>query len=152
MRYWLNLNKNKESSFYGFDTFEGLPEPFDRIKFTDPIGTFTNDGGIPEIDDERVCFIKGLFQDTLQNFLLQFNPINPIIINNDSDLYTSTLFLLTKLDSILCNGAIIIFDEFFCSSHEFQAFYDYSQSYQKKYKIVASTHEDPPVRVAIQFL
>jgi len=137
--YWLDLNKNKTSSFFGFDTFEGLPEPFDRIRHTDEAGHFSTSGVFPHTDDKRVKFIKGLFQDTLTDFLDNFTPKNRLVVHNDSDLYTSSLFLLAKLDSLLSPGSILIFDEFFCSSHEFQAFYDYSSSHNRSYKVLAAT-------------
>ena len=154
LMYWLNLNKNNQSKFYGFDTFEGLPEPFDRIKHTDPIGAFSNNGEYPKIDDDRVRFVKGLFQDTLQTFLSTYSPNNRLIVHNDSDLYSSSLYLLTRLNDFLITGSIIIFDEFFCSSHEFQAFYDYTISYRRSYEVLASS---PTVKrrftqVALQFL
>ena len=139
LMYWLNLNKNNESDFYGFDTFRGLPEPFDRIRYTDQIGEFNNDGEHPIIDDDRVCFITGLFQDTLPTFLQTYSPNNQLIIHNDSDLYSSSLYLLTRLNDFIIAGSIIIFDEFFCSSHEFQAFFDYSKSYQRSYEVLAAT-------------
>ena len=69
LKYWVNLNKNVQSKFYGFDTFEGLPEPFDRLRHTDPIGEFSNKGEQPKINDERVSYVKGLFQNTLKNFV-----------------------------------------------------------------------------------
>ena len=149
---WSELNNCKNSRFFGFDTFEGLPEDWDRIKHTDPAGHFDTKGILPKTSDPRIKFIKGLFQNTLNNFLDSYKPNNRIIIHNDSDLYTSSLFLLTTLDEFLKNGTIIIFDEFFCASHEFQAFYDYINSYKKKYNLVACTKENPPVQVAIEFL
>ena len=154
LMYWLNLNKNNQSKFYGFDTFEGLPEPFDRIKHTDPIGEFSNDGEYPKIEDDRVRFVKGLFQDTLQTFLSTYTPNNRLIVHNDSDLYSSSLYLLTRLNDFLITGSIIIFDEFFFSSHEFQAFYDYTISYRRSYEVLASspTEKRRFTQVAIQFL
>jgi hypothetical protein len=67
---------------------------------------------------------------------------NHLIIHNDSDLYSSSLYLLTRLNEILKPGSIIIFDEFSCSSHEFQAFYDYCKSYKRSYEVVAATCYD----------
>ena len=69
--------------------------------------------------------------------------------NNDSDLYSSTLYCLTMLDKFLVDGAILIFDEFYSSSHEFQAFIDYTRAYQKQYKVLASVGKDPYIQVVI---
>ena len=148
---WAEINDNDSSVFFGFDTFEGLPEPFDRIRYTDPVGQFSAEGNFPKTDDVRVEFIKGLFQDTLTDFLSNYQPQNRLIIHNDSDLYTSSLFILTSLNSILRPGTILIFDEFFCSSHEFQAFYDYVASYRKSFSVLAATQHGTKryVQVAI---
>lgn len=139
INYWSKINTNKKSRFFGFDTFEGLHEPFDRIRYTDPVGTFSNNGEVPNLCDRRVQFIKGLFQDSLLCFLDEFIPENRLIVHNDSDLYTSSLYLLTSLDRLFKPGSICVFDEFFCSSHEFQAFYDYTTSFRRKYSVLAAT-------------
>jgi len=47
------------------------------------------------------AFIKGMFQDTLDNFLTDFTPREKFVVHNDSDLYSSTLFTLVKLHRIL---------------------------------------------------
>jgi len=66
IRSWSGLNAHPESRFVGFDTFEGLPEDWGSDH---PKGTFTTQGQTPSIDDTRVSFIKGLFQQTLKPFL-----------------------------------------------------------------------------------
>ncbi len=139
LMYWLNLNKNNQSKFYGFDTIEGLPVPIDRIKHTDPIGASSNNREYPKIEDDRVRFVKGLFQDTLQTFLSTYSPNSRLIVHNDSDLYSSSLYLLTRLNDFLITGSIIIFDKFYSSSHKFQAFYDYTISYRRSYEVLASS-------------
>ncbi len=99
-----------------------------------------------------------MFQDTLPNFVEEFvMDERRIVIHNDSDLYSSSLFLLTKLDQKIISpekGAIVIFDEFFSSSHEFKAFYDWSHSYNRSYKVIACvpSNDDIYTQVAIQIL
>ena len=60
------LLRHPESHLHGFDSFEGLPESWagmDRGK-----GYFSTNGVIPQIDDARVRFFKGLvFKITLLN-------------------------------------------------------------------------------------
>ena len=63
--WMVEKNKNPDSRFYGFDTFEGLPEDWGHYKAGD-MGT---DSQFPDIKDSRVKFVKGLFQDTLPDFL-----------------------------------------------------------------------------------
>ena len=50
--------------FYGFDSFMGLPE---RWQMHD-VGAFSNKGNPPRIDDERVSFVKGWFQNSVPPF------------------------------------------------------------------------------------
>ena len=110
---WRIYNKNSESRFYGFDSFEGLPDDW---KYSYGLemkkGKFDVKGSIPKIDDSRVSFIKGYFQETLPRFLETFNSNNRLIIHCDADLYSSTLFVLASMNKIIIPGTIIIFDEF----------------------------------------
>lgn len=79
-----------------------------------------------------------MFQESLPNFLKHFSPKNRLVIHIDSDLYTSSLFLLTKLNDVMVPGTIVIFDEFGDVQHEFRAFFDYVTSYQRKYRVVSA--------------
>jgi hypothetical protein len=131
--YWADKKKEPESRFYGFDTFTGLPEHWNKYFGK---GCFNTDGSVPDTIDKRVNFLKGMFQDTLPGFLKTFLPKNRLVIHNDSDLYTSSLFLLTKLNEVMRPGTIVIFDEFGDVQHEFRAFFDYTTSYQRRYRVV----------------
>ena len=128
MRSWLGLNAHPESRFYGFDTFTGLPEEWNYFGK----GAFSAGGKVPDIADPRVEFIAGLFQDTLPGFLQTFTPRTRLVINNDSDLYSSTLYTLTMLHSRLVPGSIVIFDEFSSPLHEFRALHDYLGAYNRR--------------------
>lgn len=133
IRNWVDINKHKDSTFDGFDTFTGLPEDWG----SHGAGTFDVDGNLPDINDERLVFHKGLFQDTLPEFLDGFSPNNQLVINIVSDIYSSALYCLTKLDSLIKSGTIILFDEFLDPMHEFSALHDYSRSYYRNYEIIA---------------
>lgn len=54
----------------------------------------------------------------------------------DADLYSSTLYVLTKLDRLFDEKTIITFDEFAYLDREFLAFYDYTRSYYRDYEII----------------
>jgi len=56
---------------------------------------------------------------------------------------------LTQLDALLVGGSLLIFDEFYSSSHEFQAFYDYTKSYLRRYRVLAAVGRDPCLKTAI---
>jgi O-methyltransferase len=150
IRYWTQLNRDPNSRFFGFDTFEGLPEDWRVLTQVLPKGTFDAGGKIPDIDDQRVKFIEGLFQVTLPDFLKGFTPSNRLIINCDADLYTSTLYVLASLNQFMVPGTIVIFDEF-STVHEFRAFRDFIQSFMRNYKLLAAA-ERFHLRVAMEFV
>lgn len=128
---WTQLNSHPESRFFGFDTFTGLPEDYQK---NHPKGDFNVAGQPPTINDHRVKFVKGLFQEALPNFLNNFSKTkdSTLIVHLDADLYSSTLYCLTKLDFLL-DDSFLIFDEFGDLEHEFAAFYDYIRSYYRDY-------------------
>ena len=147
---WAQLNKNKSSRFYGFDSFEGLPESWDNVRRTHLQGAFDTNGQPPSTDDQRIQFIKGLFQETLRPFLRDFEIKNRLVIHYDCDLYSSTLYCLTQMDPILNPGSVVIFDEFFSSSNEFQAFIDYVKSYRRDYHVLAAVGRNPFEQIALE--
>jgi O-methyltransferase len=134
-KWWATMNKNPDSKFYGFDTFEGLPEDW---------GFFAKgelSAAIPNFDDSRMEFIKGLFQDTLFGFIdsHRFGE-GRLIIHMDADLFSSTLFSLTTLARFLKKGDIIIFDEYNVPNHEFFAFKVFTESFYIKYELIAAVN------------
>jgi len=136
IKWWANANNNSESEFYGFDTFEGLPESWgDYDK-----GAFN--AGIPVIDDSRVHFVKGLFQDTLSTFLKNRNDANNekrLLLHMDPDLFSSTLYVLTTIRPLLKKNDIILFDEFFVPNDEFAAFEIFCRSYYISFELLGAT-------------
>jgi O-methyltransferase len=136
--HWVRANRHPDSRFYGFDTFTGLPENWKKFCNDVGEGTFDLKGQAPQLGDDRVQFIKGLFQDTVDDFLKTFAPRSQLVIHNDSDLYSSTLYVLTKFHDLL-PGAIMIFDEFSSALNEFRALDDYCTSYRRDYEVLAVT-------------
>jgi hypothetical protein len=99
---WSALNKNPQSRLFGFDSFEGIPGDFNT---SSPAGHYTVGGKLPEFQDERIRLVKGLFQDSLPSFLESHVPRNPVVIHNDSDLYSSTLYTLMSFTTPCMNFA-----------------------------------------------
>ena len=146
--WWVKANQHPESLFYGFDTFEGLPEDWHFFKK----GAFSYD--IPFMEDSRGTFIKGLFQDTVYNFLDNYrnkhaNADAVRVIHMDADLYSSTLFALTMLAPYLRNGDILFFDEFNIPNHEFAAWTDFIRSYYIKYEVLGAVNNFYQVAIKI---
>lgn len=139
IKKWLQLNTSSESVFNGFDTFTGLPEDWNNFTGGMEKGTFDVGGKLPEIDDLRVHFFKGIFQDTLPCFLKNFWDYRRLIINFDADLYSSTLYVLSKMNDMMKPGTIIIFDEFSSVLHEFRALEDFCLAFKREYDVLAVT-------------
>ena len=136
IKKWTDIHRNPESRFTGFDTFTGLPTDWgDYLKS----GHFDTGGMKPELDDERASFIAGLFQQTLPVYLREHQSTGRLVIHNDSDLYSSTLYTLTMLHDLMVPGTIIIFDEFASPLHEFRAWNDFLDSYMRKATLIGSS-------------
>jgi O-methyltransferase len=145
-QWWTKHNVHANSRFYGFDTFEGLPESWGLFEK----GSMS--ANIPVVEGNRHEFLKGLFQETLPDFLsndkIQRNAFK--IIHLDADLFSSTLYALTSLHPFLKSGDILIFDEFNVPTHEFRAFMDYTDSYYIKYEVLAAVNNYFQVAIRIK--
>jgi len=138
MREWCSLNRNPGSRFFGFDSFEGLPEDWHSGKRK---GAFSTGGKAPTIADSRVTFVPGWFQKSLRSFLSTYSAPQSMVIHLDSDLYSSTLYCLTTLDPLITSGTLIVMDDFFDALHVYRALSDYCSAYVREYRIVARTVE-----------
>jgi O-methyltransferase len=139
--YWSKLNSNNESEFYGFDSFEGLPEEWMGTATIRPKGEFDTGGEIPQTEDKRIHFIKGIFQNTLIPFLEEKNSSfkNRFVIHCDADLYSSEMFCLTQIYKYLKSGSIVIFDDFCVVNHDYKAMKDWTHSHLIDYKVLGFT-------------
>ena len=141
LRWWVAHAVHPMSSFVGFDSFDGLPEPWGGS----PKGSYSSGGSPPEIGDERVSFEVGLFQDTLGPFFQRpgYTAENrSLVVHLDADLYSSTLCALTLLAPRLKGGDVLIFDEFGSlrnPHHEFRAFWETERLLPVKYRVLGAT-------------
>jgi hypothetical protein len=133
-RYWSKLLLNPKSKLHGFDSFEGLPENWlpHRQK-----GCFSTGGAIPQIDDNRVHFLKGWFDSTLPTY--KCPPHEVLVINLDADLYSSTTCVLKALKNQIAPGTYIYFDEFNHRDHELRAFDEFINETGMKFSLVGVT-------------
>lgn len=151
IREWMRLNTHPGSRFFGFDTFEGLPEAWKHVGGSTPKGTFSTNGQPPRVENEpRVKFVKGLFQDTIPGFARVFQPRSQLVFHMDADLHSSTLYVLASLNELLGPGAIVLFDEFDSFDDEFRALDDFVSAFRKDYCVLACGGKCY-AQVAIQF-
>jgi hypothetical protein len=135
-RWWLKANGNPKSQFFGFDTFEGLPEDWGTYKKGDM------SAHVPDVNDARADFLVGLFQDSLPQFLSKYDVESDCkrIIHLDADLFSSTLYVLTSMHPWIRKGDILLFDEFNVPNHEYAAFTCYSESYYVKTRLIGAVN------------
>jgi hypothetical protein len=136
MRIWSSLLSNPDSQLSGFDSFEGLPEVW-RMAADEK--TFDVNGLIPKIDDSRVQFHKGWFEETLPGFIKDFRPNNPLILHLDADLYSSTKYVMEYLESYMAPGTILIFDELFDREHELKALDEFLSKHPFRLECIGAT-------------
>jgi O-methyltransferase len=143
-KWWVEQCVNEQNHFYGFDTFEGLPESWGAFSKGDM------DANIPDISDPRSEFIKGLFQHTLPDFLSRHDLKRRKVIHMDADLFSSTLFVLTTLAPVLKKDDILIFDEFNVPNHEFLAFKMFCDAYYIRTKLLGAVNNYFQVAMIIE--
>jgi hypothetical protein len=160
--YGLYSKYEVPASFYGFDSFEGLPEePNDPLSSRVwRVGEFTTNKNInPDLFNKPNLNLKvGWFSDTLNKDLLEEFGENKVgFIHMDCDIYTSTYnsldFLLSN--NLIADGAIIVYDDWggyrqagLDESQEYalgenRAHKEICEKYNLKYETVAKDIIDP---------
>jgi hypothetical protein len=136
MRWWSRTLRSPDARLHGFDSFEGLPEPW---SVGEGKGHFSTGGRVPELDDPRVEFHKGWFEETLPSFRIE--PAERLVANLDADLYSSTAYVLSFLRSSIVPGTYLYFDEFHDRAHELRAFDEFLRESGRSFSAVAATSE-----------
>ena len=133
MRYWSKLLRNERSILHGFDSFEGLPEHW---TYSTMKGSFSVEGAMPAIDDHRVKFFKGWFEDTLPGYQVPHHDV--LFMTLDADLYSSTKTVLSRLKEHIRTGTFIYFDEFSDRFHEMKAFDEFLKEGGMTFRVVGA--------------
>lgn len=123
---FLEINEGGQRKIYGYDSFEGFPEPtVEDSSFRNPkkgewssspsgkyhysadfIRMVLNEANVP--DFQNVVLTKGYFCDSLPH-----HPNDPIaILHVDGDLYQSYIDTLTELYPKVSSGGVIVFDDY----------------------------------------
>ncbi|MGH9430396.1 MAG: TylF/MycF/NovP-related O-methyltransferase [Terriglobia bacterium] len=136
MRIWSRLLRNPKSMLHGFDSFEGLPEVWGPLFGQ---GEFSANGRVPEIEDPRVAFFKGWFEETLSRYTVPCH--ERLFVNIDCDVYSSTRTVLHFLRPHLSPGTYLYFDEFHHREHELKAFDEFLNETKMKLDIVAANKQ-----------
>jgi hypothetical protein len=138
--HWPNVN----SRFIGSDSFEGLPERWATLNEK----TFSTGGRTPQISDPRVTFVKGWFQNTFDDAIKLARRQNPnpdeVLIHFDADLYSSTLYLLSRLYNEF-DQYYFIFDEFI--GHESRALLNFQEAFGVNVEFYSHCGGDFPQQV-----
>ncbi|HUF34012.1 MAG TPA: TylF/MycF/NovP-related O-methyltransferase [Acidimicrobiales bacterium] len=116
IRWWASHLTDHDAALHGFDSFTGLPETWND---ENTAGRFSTDGEVPTIDDPRVRFFPGWFDDTLPAY--EPPPHDAVFLNFDADLYSSTTAGLRHLRPLISKGAWLYFDELNDKDHELRA-------------------------------
>ena len=99
---------NPSRTFYGFDSFEGLPEDWNQGPSIIKKEKFVL-SELPKVE-ENVSLIKGWFNNTLDPWLIHHKG-DIRYLNIDSDLYSSCSYVLETLNDRIVPGTVIHFDE-----------------------------------------
>jgi Macrocin-O-methyltransferase (TylF) len=121
MRIWSRLLSHPEAKLHGFDSFEGLPH--DWTLEGHGRGDFSTGGAPPRIDDDRVRFFVGWFDETLPTY--EWPEHDVLFAMMDADLYTSTVTALEHVKDHLRPGSYLYFDQLHHRCDELRAFAEF---------------------------
>lgn len=94
---------------YGFDSFKGLPEDWNRGDTIYKKGHFSLNE-LPKVN-YNVNLVEGFYEDSLAVWKEKYKD-DISFIHIDVDLYSSTKTILNELDKQIKPGTIICFDEY----------------------------------------
>jgi hypothetical protein len=134
IRLWSRLLRHPQARLHGFDSFEGLPEDWTSQM---PRGHFSTGGAVPSLDDPRVQFFKGWFDQILPTYRPPEH--DRLVVSLDADLYSSTKYVLDWLRPYLVPGTYLYFDEFCHRHHEMKAFGEFLQAAGMEFEIIGQS-------------
>lgn len=121
-RLW-RVELRKEYRIFGFDSFNGLPEPEEAANHPNFRKGMYNCAKEEvhsmlrkaKVDLAKIHLVEGYYNDALNPELMQrLNIKRASLINIDCDLYESALAALKWCEPVIWSGTIINFDDWFC--------------------------------------
>jgi hypothetical protein len=137
IRHWSRLLRNPRSRLHGFDSFMGLPH--DWTLEGHERGHFSTGGIVPTVDDPRVEFFPGWFEETLPRY--EWPEHDVLVVMLDADLYSSTSTVLAQVRERLVPGSFLYFDQFHHRSDELRAFAELVDEHDLRFRLVGATRE-----------
>ena len=137
-----------EHTVHGFDVFTGLPEDW-RTGFDK--GLFAVDR-LPEVR-QNIQLVKGLFSETLPDFVAKMPDSKVALLHVDCDLYSSSVDVFNYLAPLLLPGSIICFDEYWnypgWAMHEFKAWQEHVRRHRVNFRYIGFVPSGQQVAVRI---
>ena len=90
----------------------------------------------PRLDDPRVTFFKGWFNQTLPGYIPPDDDV--LVINIDADLYSSTIFVLNSLRLHFKKGTYLYMDDMSRPDHEPRAMEEFMRETGLKFRPLAA--------------
>jgi hypothetical protein len=148
---WLRqIAQIREVPFYGFDSFEGLPEPWSTHK----AGQFDVGGELPDMP-ENVTLVKGWFDESLPTFLKQHRE-TIAFLHIDCDLYTSTKTVLNLLAPRLVPGTQLVLDDFMFAPgwqrEEHRAFFEFVAEHKWHFEYTGYSSDFPACSASVRLV
>ncbi len=138
---------NRNITFHGFDSFEGLPEEWSGNSMQ--TGAFDLGGCLPEVE-KNVRLYKGWFNESLTKFFKEQDE-KIAFLHVDCDIYQSTVDIFNIVEQYLQKGTIIVFDEYFnypnWQNHEFKAFNEFITRTNFKFEYISIGHLQVGIRI-----
>lgn len=138
-----------EVTWYGFDSFVGLPEAWNAGS---KAGAFSQGGALPPVH-KNVKLIKGFFEQTLPDFVAAHRGETIALMHVDCDLYSATKTVLSLTRPLLKSGTIIVFDEMFNHQNwqqdEYKALMEFAAEQKLRFEYLAYTRTGGQVAIKV---
>jgi hypothetical protein len=135
-------------TFHGFDSFEGLPEPWS----TYDKGYFDLEGRLPDMPP-NVELVKGWFHETLPPFLERHGEAVSFV-HVDCDLYSSTRTVLDLIGPRFVEGTQIVLDDFMLEPgwqrEEHRAFFEFVERSGWGFEYTGYSADTPSCSAAVR--